>query len=65
MAYENRPVIYTIASENGQTRIYTNDARVEKRSRDVTFKNNLLLQMMEFVTGTMNRLGFAVLFEVE
>lgn len=64
MAYENRPIIFTISS-NDKIRISTTDARVEENNREIEFNSELLLSMMNFITGVYNNQGFAVLFEVE
>ena len=60
-----RPITYTIARKNEQVRIYTKDARVDEGNKDVTFDMVYLFGIMQFITGTMNEKGYAVLFEVE
>lgn len=64
MAYENRPIIFTITS-NDKIRISTTDARVEENNREIEFNSELLFSMMSFIAGVYNNQGFAVLFEVD
>ena len=63
---QNTPIIYTITNGTEKNvRVYTKDARVTENNRDVTFDRDLLFTMLEFITGTLNRQGFAVLFEAD
>lgn len=63
---EDRPITYTITpKDNGKILAYTQDTRVLKHNKQVEFDKDMLLTMMNFITGTMNRQGFAVLFEVD
>jgi hypothetical protein len=63
---EERPIVFTITQvDNGNIRIYTKDGRVNECNREVITEINLMLQLMTFITGTLNNQGYAVLFEVD
>lgn len=63
---EERPIVFTITQEgNGNIRIYTKDGRVDECNREVITEINLMLQLMTFITGTLNNQGYAVLFEID
>lgn len=68
MANENRPVIYTITiPADNKVRIYTKDTRVSEGNRDITYDASKvpLTGWLTFITGTLNKQGFAVLFEMD
>lgn len=63
---ENTPITFTITpKDDGKILAYTNDTRVVEHNKQVEFDKDMLLSMMNFITGTLNRQGFAVLFEVD
>ena len=65
MTREERPIVFTITRDNGKIRCYTKDGRVEENNREIEFNNDTLFLMMQFITGTFNNQGYAVLFEAD
>ena len=62
----NTPITFTITpKDDGNILAYTKDTRVMQCNKQVEFNKDMLLTMMNFITGTLNRQGFAVLFEVD
>lgn len=66
MTREERPITFTITTVgNKGYRMYTKDARVQEKDRDVTISDNMLFAMMTFASGVYNNKGYTVLFEVD
>ena len=66
MTREERPITFTITTVgNKGYRMYTKDARVQEKDRDITISDDMLFAMMTFASGVCNNKGYAVLFEVD
>ena len=66
MANFENPIVYTITHDTDKYVLRTKDLRVEEYNRYVEVPENLeIFQMLTFITGTINRLGYAVLFEID
>ena len=62
---EERPIVFTVTQDTKMTRIYTKDGRVDDETTDLGFENDMLFEMMVYVSQKWNDKGYAVLFEVD